>query len=88
MLKGINRRIIEINRTNNDYFEKAILFVKNEKSDCNQQTITKQANIFLNELAVKNKRNSKMLYKIILSSFITFLFCSFVFIMILYFDLF
>lgn len=60
MLKGINRRIIEINRTNSEYFEKAILFVKSEKSSCNQQFLSNQADLFLSELPLnKNKRSRK-----------------------------
>lgn len=57
MLKGINRRIIEINKTNNDYFEKAILFVKSEKIGCPQQTLTSQANLFLQDLQQSEKKN-------------------------------
>ena len=58
MLKGINRRIIEINRTNNDYFEKAILFVKSDKISCPQQMLTSQADLFLKDLPVHKKTNS------------------------------
>ncbi len=57
MLKGINRRIIEINRTNNDYFEKAILFVKSDKTSYPQQMLTSQADLFLKELPVHKKNN-------------------------------
>ena len=67
MLKGINRRIIEINRTNNDYFEKAILFVKSDKSNCNKQTLSDQASQFLNNLPSNNK-NKKIKSKIIIYS--------------------
>ena len=56
MLKGINRRIIEINRTNNDYFEKAILFVKSDKSGCPPQILSSQADLFLNELPKGEKK--------------------------------
>ena len=31
MIKGVNRKIVEINRTGNDYFEKAILFINPQK---------------------------------------------------------
>ena len=57
MLKGINRRIIEINKTNNDYFEKAILFVKSDKAGCSQQILKGQADLFLNELPKKEKKS-------------------------------
>ncbi len=29
MLRGVNKRIIEVNETGSDYFEKALFFVKN-----------------------------------------------------------
>ena len=58
MLKGINRRIIEINRTNNDYFEKAILFVKSDKISCPQQMLTSQADLLLKEFTAHKKNNS------------------------------
>ncbi len=35
MLKGINRRIIEVNDRDNKYFEKAVLFLR---TDCNLST--------------------------------------------------
>lgn len=57
MLKGINRRIIEINKTNNDYFEKAILFVKSEKIGLPQQTLANEANLFLKDLQQSEKKN-------------------------------
>jgi len=32
MVKGVNRRIVEISGMNNDYFEKAVLYIRPEKS--------------------------------------------------------
>ena len=32
MIKGVNRRVVEINGMNNDYFEKAVLYIRPEKS--------------------------------------------------------
>lgn len=49
MLKGINRRIIEINRTDNEFFERAILFVKSDKLEIPEQVLSQQADLYLKE---------------------------------------
>lgn len=50
MIKGVNRQVVELNDTGNEYFEKAILFVKPEYSGLGEgklheraQTIMKSA---------------------------------------------
>lgn len=57
MLKGINRRIIEINKTNNDFFEKAILFVNSDKFEISEYVLSQQADLYLKELPKPQKRN-------------------------------
>ena len=55
MLKGINRRIIEINKTNNEFFEKAILFVRSEKVEFEQNFLSKEADNYLKNLYIQKK---------------------------------
>ena len=43
MLRGINKQIIEIKCTNNEYFGKILLFVKGEKSDSPSEILHGQA---------------------------------------------
>lgn len=43
MLKGINKQIIEIRCTNNECFDKILLFVNSEKSDLPPEILRKQA---------------------------------------------
>lgn len=50
MLRGVNRQIIEINSTDNSYFEKAILFVRPEFSDLSENKLRDNADSFLNEV--------------------------------------
>jgi len=72
MLKGINRRIIEINRTNNEYFEKAILFVRSEKLNSAVQVLSKEAEAYLKNLPIPQKNYSylkKRAIAIILGAF-------------------
>ncbi|MFA5658375.1 MAG: hypothetical protein WC900_03750 [Oscillospiraceae bacterium] len=70
MLKGINRRIIEINKTENEYFEKVILFVRPEKLDYSHQQLSAQAENYLNSLSKPKplkKLIAKNIYPIIFS---------------------
>lgn len=43
MLKGVNRRIIEINNTESKYFEKAIVFVKPNFNDLDKSVLEREA---------------------------------------------
>lgn len=47
MLRGVNKQIIEINSTENDFFEKAILYVRPEKADTDGEELHKKAVKFL-----------------------------------------
>lgn len=51
MLRGVNKQIIEINSTENDFFEKAILFVRPEKTETDAEELHKRATKFLNEVS-------------------------------------
>lgn len=50
MLKGVNKSVVEINNTENDYIEKAILFIKPDKQDSHLAIINLNANKYLNSL--------------------------------------
>ena len=43
MLKGINKQIIEIKCTNDELFEKALLFVRSDKADLPQAVFTEHS---------------------------------------------
>lgn len=68
MLKGINRRIIEINRTNNEYFEKAILFVRGDKLDIPPQILSCEANSYLSKLIIPKKKKRLKREKLLIFS--------------------
>lgn len=38
MVRGINKRIIEINDTQNPYFERAVLYLKDNQADSSKST--------------------------------------------------
>jgi len=79
MLKGINRRIIEINRTDNDYFEKAILFVRSDKLDFEQQLLSREANSYLRNLVIPKNQKKMTRSKALIISAGAFLVCLCVF---------
>ncbi|MEE1186500.1 MAG: hypothetical protein UHN02_03875 [Acutalibacteraceae bacterium] len=70
MLKGVNRKIIEINNTNSKYFEKAILFVSDDFTGESDENLQKQAQIavdfFAGKFFYKKKKSAK--FKIVLVS--------------------
>ena len=56
MLRGVNKKIIEVIDTQNEYFERAILFVKNNRIEENESDIKNNADIFLKDAGTKKFR--------------------------------
>lgn len=55
MIRGINKQIIEIRCTNNEYFEKILLFVKGEKADSPSALLHEQALSYCTPFVAQNK---------------------------------
>lgn len=53
MIKGVNKRIVEISNTDNKYFYKALLFVKSDCCDLSDRKIESEANKYLNNIIKK-----------------------------------
>lgn len=51
MVKGVNRRIIEISSTGNEYFEKAVLYIRPNCQDVPEKLIAEEARCFLNGIS-------------------------------------
>lgn len=51
MVKGVNRHIVEINRPENNYFEKAILYIRRDQGNITEKELQRQAQIYLNSLS-------------------------------------
>lgn len=66
MMKGVNKQIVEINHTDNDYFEKAILYVKPDKINFTKQELSHEAEQYLNSLGFR-KKDSKLSWIISIS---------------------
>ncbi|MDF2567022.1 MAG: hypothetical protein K0R90_478 [Oscillospiraceae bacterium] len=63
MIKGVNKQIIEVVNTDNEFFEKAILFVNPSKMNASEQEKIKKADDYVKEFTkntkTKQKRKSK-----------------------------
>ena len=55
MLRGVNKKIIEVVDTQNEYFERAIMFVKDRRLAENESEIKRNADDFL-----KNASGSRL----------------------------
>lgn len=53
MIKGVNKRIVEINNPQNEYFEKAILYIRPSKQSVPQKELNIEAMDYLNRLGRK-----------------------------------
>ncbi len=76
MIKGINKQVLEVLEPSNDYFEKALFFVKPEYSGYSENKLKELAchelKFVLNPPLQKSKYNFKNI-KLIISSFSTLL---------------
>lgn len=50
MIKGVNRRVIEINSTQSDYFEKAVLYLRPGSVDLPPKLLNDEAHAYLERL--------------------------------------
>lgn len=57
MIKGVNKKVIEINNTKNIYFEKAVLYVRPEMLDTPHSHLMKEASYYLEENIPKVPEN-------------------------------
>lgn len=62
MIKGVNKKVIEINDMQNIYFEKAVLYVRPEMQDTPYRHLLKEAAFYLDdsELSPGSKHLSKL----------------------------
>lgn len=53
MIKGVNRRVVEITSTDNEYFEKAVLYVKADKRNVPAVRLEEEAREYMGKIAPK-----------------------------------
>ncbi len=82
MIKGVNRRVVEITGMNNDYFEKAMLYIRPDKSGTSQTRLELEARsaagqLYTPEDCLSNKKKipiSDLTLRLIASAVIVFSF--------------
>lgn len=69
MIKGVNKRVVEITSTDHEYFEKAVLYVKADKSDTPAERLGEEAREYLGRIVpVKRQRENTLVFKIAIAS--------------------
>lgn len=63
MIKGVNKRIVEVTNTNNKYFYKALLFVNTDCADMSDRKIENEANKYLNRMFLSSGQKPGYLRK-------------------------
>lgn len=71
MIKGVNKKIVEINNPKSLYFEKAILYVRPSMSDIPSKLLSREAHNYLKSIMPDEKKRWTI-RKIILVSLISF----------------
>lgn len=82
MIKGVNKAIIEVNDTGNEYFEKAILFIRSSHTGDSQKNLEKEAKKyievssntpFIERIDIKEDRKRKKRLLMILGGYLLLL---------------
>lgn len=66
MLKGVNKHIVEINNPKNEYFDKAILFVRQDKLSLSAKALAEEAKEYLNSIGKPKKIKTADIIKLVL----------------------
>ena len=61
MLRGVNRRILEVVETDHEYFERAILFVKEQAGEQGEPQLRQEAVRYLRSLHYRPPRRTGLL---------------------------
>lgn len=56
MLKGVNKKVVEVIDIENEYFEKAILFIKAEKQERDERTLRQRAGDYISTIRYTPRR--------------------------------
>ncbi len=67
MIKGVNRRIVEITSTEHEFFEKAVLYVKADKSNLPMEKITEEAREYLGRIIPVRKMGLPIATKLVIA---------------------
>lgn len=56
MIKGVNKRVVEITSTDNEYFEKAVLYVKADKLELPSARLEEEAREYIGRIAPEKQQ--------------------------------
>lgn len=56
MLKGVNKKVVEVVDMENEYFERAILFLKPEPPDSDEKTLKQRAGEYIRTIKYTPRR--------------------------------
>ena len=59
MIRGVNKKVIEIKNCNSSYFERAFLVVKNEKTNIGDDLLNFNAELFIANLSKNEKKKPR-----------------------------
>ncbi|HHX57699.1 MAG TPA: hypothetical protein GX710_06750 [Clostridiales bacterium] len=68
MIKGVNKKIVEINNPKSLYFEKAILYIRPSMSDIPAKLLSQEAQNYLKSIFPPEKKNKLYSLRIVLIS--------------------
>lgn len=60
MIRGINKKVIEIKHCDSAYFERAFLIVKNEKTNIGDDLLNFNAELFVRNISRNEKAKKKL----------------------------
>ncbi|MBR6408284.1 MAG: hypothetical protein IKS19_06890 [Clostridia bacterium] len=66
MIKGVNKQIIEVNETENEFFDKAILFVRSEKYSVSTNRLRSEASSLLSGYSLSGQAKKLVRNRIII----------------------
>lgn len=60
MIRGVNRKVVEIKKCNSDYFDRAFLLVRDDKSFSDETLLKNSAELYLGTLLKSSPKKSKL----------------------------
>ncbi len=60
MIRGVNRKVIEIKKCNSDYFDRAFLLVRDDKSLSDEAMLKNSAELYLSTLTKSAPRHGRL----------------------------
>ena len=62
MIKGVNKRVVEIICNDNEYFEKAVLYVKSDKPEVSSARLEAEARDFMDVIVPRRRSEAVPLW--------------------------